>query len=202
MKPKWYFTSKELEDYMRITVGRKTWNTEAVGSKIEAFAIAGCDIMGLLRTGKQKSSYLKREISHVIHEGLHTVTGRADIAMQYVNYEEDIVLAHGVKLVGWTPAKFVNPSELSDAIGPLQELFTAIKNGTCKFVTLTPQERIDRKQKYDADIAAGRHVAKQRQPRNDIGRKRKAAEGSRGEMLDEDEDEDNDPPRDESGDAD
>jgi hypothetical protein len=46
MKPKWYFTSKELEDYMRIAVGRKTWNTEAVGSKIEVFAIAGCDIMG------------------------------------------------------------------------------------------------------------------------------------------------------------
>jgi hypothetical protein len=111
--------------------------------------------------------------------------------MQYVNYEEDIVLAHGVKLVGWMPAKFVNPSELSDAIGPLQELFTAIKNGTCKFVTLTPQERIDRKQKYDADIAAGRRVAKQHQPRNDISRKCKAAEGSHGEMLDEDEDEDN-----------
>jgi hypothetical protein len=32
---------------MRITVGRKTWNTEAVGSKIEVFAIAGCDIMGM-----------------------------------------------------------------------------------------------------------------------------------------------------------
>ncbi|KAJ7862682.1 hypothetical protein B0H14DRAFT_3863116 [Mycena olivaceomarginata] len=186
MKPKWYFTSKEL---MRIAVGRKTWNTEAVGSKIEVFAIAGCDIMGLLHTGKQKSSYLKREISQAIHEGLHTVTGRADITMQYVNYE------------GWTPAKFVNPSELSDAIGPLQELFTAIKNGTCKFVKLTPQERIDWKQKYDADVAAGRHVAKHCQPCNDIGRKRKAAEGSRREMLDEDEDEDNDPPCDESGDT-
>jgi hypothetical protein len=132
--------------------------------------------------------YTIRIISNLFSD---TVTGRADITMQYVNYEEDIVLAHGVKLVGWTPAKFVNPSELSDAIGPLQELFTAIKNGTCKFVKLTPQEHIDRKQKYDADVAAGRCVAKHRQPRNNIGRKRKAAEGSRGEMLDEDEDEDN-----------
>ncbi|KAJ7603379.1 hypothetical protein DFH06DRAFT_1022290 [Mycena polygramma] len=44
MKPQWYFTSEELENYMQIAC-RKRWNTEEVGSKIEAFSVAGCDVM-------------------------------------------------------------------------------------------------------------------------------------------------------------
>ncbi|KAJ6450455.1 hypothetical protein C8R47DRAFT_939218, partial [Mycena vitilis] len=43
MKPQWYFTSEELENYMQIAC-RKRWNTEEIGSKIEAFSVAGCDV--------------------------------------------------------------------------------------------------------------------------------------------------------------
>ncbi|KAJ7229516.1 hypothetical protein B0H12DRAFT_1029962 [Mycena haematopus] len=42
MSPEWYFTSKELENYMEIAT-RKRWVTGEVGMKLEAFAIAGCD---------------------------------------------------------------------------------------------------------------------------------------------------------------
>ncbi|KAJ7259985.1 hypothetical protein B0H12DRAFT_1014261 [Mycena haematopus] len=42
MEPEWYFTSKELEQYMEIAT-RKKWVTGEVGMKLEAFAIAGCD---------------------------------------------------------------------------------------------------------------------------------------------------------------
>ncbi|KAF8195269.1 hypothetical protein K438DRAFT_1587471 [Mycena galopus ATCC 62051] len=42
MEPEWYFTSKELENYMEIAT-RKKWVTGEVGMKLEAFAIAGCD---------------------------------------------------------------------------------------------------------------------------------------------------------------
>ncbi|KAJ7673734.1 hypothetical protein DFH06DRAFT_915712, partial [Mycena polygramma] len=101
--------------------------------------------------------------------------------MQFVNYEEDIVLKHGVKLVGWTADKFVNPSELSSAIPPLQTLLAAIKDGSCKFVKLTTQERLDREAKYEEDVAAGIRVRKHRKTRCDAGTKRKAAVGSRGE---------------------
>ncbi|KAJ7673735.1 hypothetical protein DFH06DRAFT_979023 [Mycena polygramma] len=44
MKPQWYFTSEELEKYMQIAC-RKRWDTGEVGSKIEAFSVAGCDVM-------------------------------------------------------------------------------------------------------------------------------------------------------------
>ncbi|KAJ6485996.1 hypothetical protein C8R45DRAFT_828678, partial [Mycena sanguinolenta] len=42
MAPEWYFTSKELEDYMEIATHKK-WVTGEVGMKLEAFAVAGCD---------------------------------------------------------------------------------------------------------------------------------------------------------------
>ncbi|KAJ7716700.1 hypothetical protein B0H16DRAFT_1338642 [Mycena metata] len=44
MNPQWYFTSQELERYMPIAVRRK-WDTVDVGTRIEAFAVAGCDTM-------------------------------------------------------------------------------------------------------------------------------------------------------------
>ncbi|KAJ6603909.1 hypothetical protein B0H10DRAFT_1957573 [Mycena sp. CBHHK59/15] len=43
IEPHWYFTSKELEEYMEIAT-RKRWNTAEVGAGLEAFAIAGCDV--------------------------------------------------------------------------------------------------------------------------------------------------------------
>jgi hypothetical protein len=44
MKPYWYFSSPGLEDYMKIAV-RRRWDTSEVGTKLEAFAIAGCDVV-------------------------------------------------------------------------------------------------------------------------------------------------------------
>lgn len=44
MNPQWFFTSPELENYMHIAV-RKKWDTSEVGAKLEAFAIAGCDVV-------------------------------------------------------------------------------------------------------------------------------------------------------------
>lgn len=44
MDPQWYFTSRELEEYMPIAT-RKKWVTTEVGTKIEAFSVAGCNIL-------------------------------------------------------------------------------------------------------------------------------------------------------------
>ncbi|KDR71988.1 hypothetical protein GALMADRAFT_74321 [Galerina marginata CBS 339.88] len=41
INPQWYFTSEALAGYMKIAA--KKWNTHDVGTKVEAFAIAGCD---------------------------------------------------------------------------------------------------------------------------------------------------------------
>jgi hypothetical protein len=42
MQPQWYFTSLDLEEYMKVAVCKK-WDTSEVGMKLEAFAVAGCD---------------------------------------------------------------------------------------------------------------------------------------------------------------
>jgi hypothetical protein len=49
MKPNWYFTSPEFEEYMKIAV-RKRWDTSEVGAKLEAFAVAGCDVVSACQT--------------------------------------------------------------------------------------------------------------------------------------------------------
>jgi hypothetical protein len=44
MGPQWYFTSDALRQYMPLAVRRK-WDTSDVGTRLEAFALAGCDSM-------------------------------------------------------------------------------------------------------------------------------------------------------------
>jgi hypothetical protein len=44
MGPQWYFTSDALRQYMPLAVRRK-WDTSDVGTRLEAFALAGCDTM-------------------------------------------------------------------------------------------------------------------------------------------------------------
>jgi hypothetical protein len=91
--------------------------------------------------------------------------------MNYVNFEDLIVQRYCIDLVGW-PAnlKFVNPSEMSDSLAPLQELSTALSDGTCKFVVLSPTEQSARRERVAADKAAGRIVPrKPRKQRKDAG---------------------------------
>ncbi|KAJ7753382.1 hypothetical protein DFH07DRAFT_960222 [Mycena maculata] len=172
MQPQWFFTSRELEQYMPIATRRK-WATVEVGLKVEAFCIAGCDVVNLLRTSKQKADFLKSGIREGLSEKLVAITGDPNAQMQYVWYEEDIVHKHSVILVGWTFPEIVNPSELSSSLAPLQTLYNAIKNDECKFVKLSPLELQARKKKWAEDVAAGRIEAKHRATRADKGVKRK-----------------------------
>ncbi|KAJ7783595.1 hypothetical protein DFH07DRAFT_726892 [Mycena maculata] len=44
MQPQWFFTSRELEAYMPLAT-RRRWVTSEVRTKMEAFAVAGCNIL-------------------------------------------------------------------------------------------------------------------------------------------------------------
>jgi hypothetical protein len=44
MGPQWYFMSDALRQYMPLAVRRK-WDTSDIGTRLEAFALAGCDTM-------------------------------------------------------------------------------------------------------------------------------------------------------------
>ena len=46
MEPVWFFMSEALLDYMPTAVSiHKPFNIAYVGSKIKAFAVAGCDVV-------------------------------------------------------------------------------------------------------------------------------------------------------------
>ncbi|KAJ6511742.1 hypothetical protein DFH09DRAFT_1333628 [Mycena vulgaris] len=151
MAPQWYFTSKELERYMPITVGRK-WDT-----------------------GAAKVDFLKAKIRDAVLSGLVAIAGQLDIHMDYLHHEESIVLKHSVELVGWSCDRFVNPSKLSSALPVLQELRDALKDGKCKWVKLTPEQLQSRRATWKADFGTGKATPRTRNPRSNIGKKRKRA---------------------------
>ncbi|KAJ6626527.1 hypothetical protein B0H10DRAFT_1998713 [Mycena sp. CBHHK59/15] len=183
---------------------RKKWDTGEVGTKIEAFAVAGCDMLNLLRTSKQKADFLKAEICDSVSKALINITGEPNTQMQYINYEEDLVHRYGVIIVGWMFDKLISPSDMSTSLPTLQELLNALKSGKCHFVKLTPEELKERKAKFRADVVAGLVKAKERAPRNDKGVKRprtavvreedREAERERGDGEDDDADDDDTDP--------
>ena len=105
--------------------------------------------------------------------------------MQYNNYEEAIVQRYGIELQGWTYEKFVNPSELSTAIGPLRNLLNAINNGDCKFVKLTAEQRRKREEAYKAKVDAGEITMRKRKRRSDYGTKKKKGKATDGDEAQE-----------------
>jgi hypothetical protein len=110
--------------------------------------------------------------------------------MTYV-HKEDVIFKYGVELVGWTPDKWCNPSELTTSLPVLRTLLNAIKDGSCKFVRIPPTELKARKAKYEQVLAAGLITGKQRKRRSDIGQKCKRTAADDGEE-DESDNEDDD----------
>ncbi|KAJ7785380.1 hypothetical protein B0H14DRAFT_2630594 [Mycena olivaceomarginata] len=175
MEPEWYFTSKELETYMEIAT-QKRWVTGEVGMRLEAFVIAGCDPVNMLRTSAQKVNYMKGEIRAELAKNLSAceVSGVPDARIGWTWFEEDVVQRYGVKLVGWTAGKDpVDPSNLSTSQSVICTLLTAIRNGECCFKKLGPTEAAERRKKWEEDIAAGRVTAKHRASRCDAGQPHK-----------------------------
>ncbi|CAK5283133.1 unnamed protein product [Mycena citricolor] len=167
MEPQWFFSTAELERYMPLAVGKK-WDLATVGAKVKAFAVAGCDTMRLLRTAKQKCDHLKVEIWQLVNKGLCAITHLPDITMQYLHYDKDIVLKHGV----------------DSSVKELVKLRDALDKGDGRWVKLTREEREEQQKKWDEDVEAGRVIPKSRQSRSDKGKKR--------ERTDNDNDNDND----------
>jgi hypothetical protein len=93
--------------------------------------------------------------------------------MQYVNYEEAIVQCYGVVLEGWTFDRFVNLSELSTALPPLQRLHDALDDGSCKFVKLTREQCKEHEKDYCMKLGSGEIQVRQRKTRKDAGQKQK-----------------------------
>jgi hypothetical protein len=141
-------------------------------------------LIEMYRSSEQKAKALKAEIRSLITQGLSEITRSETIEMQYEDYQRGIVLKHGVELIGWTADQFVNPSQLSSALGPLRTLRDALISGTCKFQKLSPEERAERQKLYEAKVVSGEIQPKQRKTRKDAGKKRTKPNQSSPEEVD------------------
>ncbi|KAJ7327995.1 hypothetical protein DFH08DRAFT_614313, partial [Mycena albidolilacea] len=99
---------------------------------------------------------------------------RQHYKMAYTWYEEDVVFRHGILLEGWPAATpFQNPSTLSTAIPNLRKITDRLERGKCAFRKLSSAEVMERKKRWEEDVAAGRAVAKHRSQHSDCGVLRK-----------------------------
>jgi hypothetical protein len=92
--------------------------------------------------------------------------------MQYLNYEEQIVIRYGIKLEGWTYDTLKNPSELSTSLPPLQALSNAIDNGTCKFIKMSAAEKKKYEDEFHTKVQSGEVNVRKRKIRKDAGKKK------------------------------
>ncbi|RDX42145.1 hypothetical protein OH76DRAFT_1488927 [Lentinus brumalis] len=170
-KPRFWFTSESLDEYLRGAVRR--FEPEKIGVLAEAFAISGANFFSYLKNPKEKVSHLKAEIRDMVLEALREITSNPRVAMSYVHFTRNIELVYRVTMQGWTASRFCNPSDLSNNIEELQKLRDALAGDQCKFVRLTDSQYNAIKQKYEAQAAEG--LLPERQKRSDAGMKRKKA---------------------------
>ncbi|KIY48275.1 hypothetical protein FISHEDRAFT_73839 [Fistulina hepatica ATCC 64428] len=167
MDPKWYFTNKKIDEYLKIA-GRN-WETNRVGYKIQAFCQAGCDVTNLARNTQEHASLLKKEIIVKINSALSEATGIPDSTMEYVNYHSAIVQKMGVVLEGWPLDELVQPSRLGNTIAKLKMVRDALADGTCTFRKIDNAEKERLYREYREKVANGEIVEKARKTRTDKG---------------------------------
>ncbi|KAI0734098.1 hypothetical protein BC629DRAFT_526011 [Irpex lacteus] len=154
MTPRWFFTDAGLDKFLEIVVTR--WNIASIGTKMEVFGLADGNVHALLKTAKEKANYLRDEIRMHLQQGLDAAVGKENVRIFYPNFYDKITVPYHVDIVNWPPGiKFVNPSELSDALDGLRTLRDALVTKTCRFVKLTDAEFESLRQKVEADREAG-----------------------------------------------
>jgi hypothetical protein len=98
--------------------------------------------------------------------------------MNYAHFYEQIGSVYNIEAVGW-PARFVNPSDLSNSIPPLVTFRDALIAGICYFRKLTPREARERAATYRAGVSDGTITPLQRKTRKDKGTKKTNTTGKR-----------------------
>lgn len=107
--------------------------------------------------------------------------------MNYVNFERDFVVKLGIDVVAWAHDKFINPSEISTSLAPLQKLATALKDGTCRFVRLSEAAHRAREAAYTEKVATGAVSVRKEREDKGVPRNKRCRTTTDGEEADDDE---------------
>ena len=114
------------------------------------------------------------------------LTGNANVRMNYVNFEREFVVKLGIDVIGWTHEKFINPSEMSTSLPPLQKLSTALKDGSCHFVRLSEAAHRAREAAYNKQVADGAVTVRKEREDKGVPRGKRRRNAEDGGEADED----------------
>lgn len=113
-------------------------------------------------------------------------------AMNYQNYDTQIVERLGVKLVGWTYDKMVSPYEIY-TIDDICLLHNALVCGSCFWMRLSKRQIHQHTEDMERREAAGEVVKKKRKERSDKGTAKGPRRKQGGQEAAEDGDEEEEP---------
>jgi len=99
---------------------------------------------------------------------LETASKLGTAAMNYQNYNTQVIERLGVKLVGWTYSKLVSPYEIH-SVDDLRMLHNALVCGACFWMRLSKREMTHHKADMEEHKAAGEVVVKKRKVQSDKG---------------------------------
>ncbi|KAF8999750.1 hypothetical protein BDZ89DRAFT_1051133 [Hymenopellis radicata] len=175
MDPQWFFTCKELQEYLPFAMQAGRFEVGRVGAKLEAFCIADCSALSyldsllpkdMLKTSKQKADFLKKQIRSEISRKLATITENESAVMQYAKYETDVVHKYGVELIGPWPGSEKkqpsNPTKWSTSLPPLKVILEDLEANRIKFEKLSTEETKLRITKYHDQIRDGSIVLRKK----------------------------------------
>ncbi|KAG6877552.1 hypothetical protein C0992_009704 [Termitomyces sp. T32_za158] len=116
---------------------------------------------------------MRAECTGLVLDGLRSILVNKTVKMNYINYDMTIVEKYHVHLVGW-PSRiaFGSPSKIS-TVDDIRLLRSALKDGECKWMFLTAEERKAHDRKLAEARMQGTLARKKRKERADKGQSRK-----------------------------
>ncbi|KAJ7131815.1 hypothetical protein C8R43DRAFT_1133488 [Mycena crocata] len=145
-------------------------------------------------TGSLTLQELQKECTQIITSGYLAIINATKGAMNYENYIKAVVEKKGYGIVNWPKETPFKRMSLQSSIGPLRALHKVLKDGTCRWKKLTPDEKARILAQFEDMVEKGEYVEKVRKR----SEKRKVVKG-KGKAVEEededDEDEEEDGPR-------
>ncbi|KAL0567612.1 hypothetical protein V5O48_014377 [Marasmius crinis-equi] len=186
MKPKWFMTDPHIHGFMKFLL--RGWDPAFVGIRFEAFAVAGCDVIKVLKSQKDQAEQLKKWTVELVQIALDEACGTKNQKMHYVDFDKQITVNHKLVIEGWPKGIiFQCPSSFGGSLEPLYWVYNAWQDGVICFRKLSDAEFREWEEKRAADIESGEVVVKQRKKRSDAGVSRKG-KGKQPPAEDEEED--------------
>ncbi|KAL0065632.1 hypothetical protein AAF712_007410 [Marasmius tenuissimus] len=170
MSPKWIVTDQRIMDYMRVLL--RHWDPVYIGTQVEAFAVARCDIAFVCKTPREYAELLKKMITRQIQDALDEACTTKNATMQYERFHL-ITQRYGVIVEGW-PANlpFQKPGSFHSDTNKLSQVYEAWKSGTAHFWKLESDELDIWRSSRAQGLSDGTVKVKECKKRKDAGTKK------------------------------